>query len=80
MKKFAKWMLTCDFNRVLATQNIGFTLIIASLIIATPIQFLRSWIPLAICMFFLVIGLVLWLLGMLWQEIRERIEDLWQSN
>ena len=80
MKKFVKWMLTCDFDRVLATQNIGFTLIIASLIIATPIQFLRSWIPLAVCMFFLVIGLVLWLLGMLWQEIRERIEDLWQSN
>jgi hypothetical protein len=80
MKKFVKWMLTCDFNRVLATQNIGFTLIIASLIIATPIQFLRSWIPLAICMFFLVIGLVFWLLGMLWQEIRERTEDLWQNS
>lgn len=74
MKKILRWMLMCDFNRVLATQNIGFTLIIASLIIATPIQFLRSWIPLAVCMVFLVIGLIVWILGMLWQEFRERTE------
>lgn len=80
MQKFVKWMLNCDFNRVLSTQNVGFTLIIASLIIATPIQFLRSWIPLAVCMVFLAIGLVIWGLGMLWQEIRERAEDLWQNN
>ena len=80
MKKFVKWMLTCNYNRVEATENFGFAIMLCSLIVATPIQFLHSWIPLAICMFFLVIGLVLWLLGMLWQEIRERAEDLWQSN
>lgn len=80
MKKFVKWMLNCDYNRVLATQNIGFTLIIASLIIATPIQFLRSWVPLAVCNTTTVIGLVVWVIGMIWNEIREGAEDLWQSN
>ena len=28
----------------------------------------------------LAIGLVIWGFGMLWQEIRERAEDLWQNN
>ena len=79
MKKLWNWILNCNYNRVEATQNIGFTLIIASLIIATPIQFLRSWIPLAVCAVFFIIGLVVWILGMLWQEIRERTEDLWQN-
>lgn len=78
MKKFVKWMLNCNYNRVEATENLGFAIMICSLIVATPIQFLESWIPLAVCMAFLVIGLIVWLLGMLWSEIRERYEGLWE--
>ena len=74
MKKFVKWMLNCNYNRVEATENFGFTIMICSLIVATPIQFLENWIPLAVCMVFLSIGTVIWGLGMLWSEIRERVE------
>lgn len=80
MKKFVKWMLTCDFNRVLATQNIGFVIAIAAIIVAIPIQFVNSWIPIYVCAVFMLIGGVVWAAGMLWQEIRERAEDLWQNN
>lgn len=80
MKKFLKWILNCDYRYVLCMENIGFAVIVSSLIIGMFVQFIPSWVPLAVCNTTTVIGLVVWLLGMLWQEIRERTEELWQSN
>ena len=39
MKKFVKWMLTCNYNRVLATQNFGFALTMVFLVLDGVMQF-----------------------------------------
>lgn len=80
MKKFVKWMLTCNYNRVLALQNFGFALTMVFLILDGVMQFTDYLTLYALTLVGLAIGLVIWGLGMLWQEIRERAEDLWQNN
>lgn len=80
MKKFVSWMLNCDYNRVEALQNWGFALSMAWLTIGFFAQFLKPLLPLTISIVFLAINLFVWLLGMIWAEIRERAENLWQSN
>ena len=80
MKKLWNWILNCDYNRVEALQNWGFTLSMAWLIIGFFAQFLKPLLPLTISIVFLAINLFVWLLGMIWAEIRERAESLWQSN
>lgn len=74
MKKFVKWILTCDYNRIEATQNFGFAFSIVWLVIGFFAQFLTPVLPLTISIVFLAIGLVIWLAGMIWSEVRERIE------
>lgn len=78
MKKFVKWMLNCDYNRVEATQNFGFASSIVWLVIGFFAQFLTPVLPLTISIVFLAIGLVIWLAGMIWSEVRERYEGLWE--
>lgn len=80
MKKFVKWMLTCNYNRVLATQNFGFAITMVFLILDGVMQFTDYLTLYALTLVGLAIGLVIWGFGMLWQEIRERAEDLWQNN
>lgn len=80
MKKFVKWMLTCNYNRVEALQNLGFAFSVIWLIIGFFAQFLKPLLPLRISIVFLSISLVLWLAGMVWNEIRERYEELWQND
>lgn len=80
MKKFVKWMLTCNYNRVEALQNFGFAFSMVWLVIGFFSQFLEPTLPLKISIIFLAIGLVLWLAGMLWNEVRERYEELWQND
>lgn len=80
MKKFVKWMLTCNYNRVLETQNFGFALTMVFLVLDGVMQFTDYLTLYALTLVGLAIGLVIWGFGMLWQEIRERAEDLWQNN
>lgn len=80
MKKLLNWILNCDSNRVEALQNWGFALSMAWLTIGFFSQFLKPLLPLTISITFLAINLFVWLLGMVWAEIRERAENLWQSN
>lgn len=80
MKKFVKRMLTCNYNRVEATQNFGFAICMVFLILAGVMQFTDYLKLYALTLVGLFIGLVIWGLGMLWSEFRERTEDLWQSN
>ena len=80
MKKFAKWMLTCNYNRVEALQNFGFAFSMVWLVIGFFAQFLEPLLPLRISIVCLSISLVLWLAGMVWNEIRERYEELWQND
>lgn len=80
MKKFVKWMLTCNYNRVEALQNFGFAFSMAWLVIGFFSQFLKPLLPLRISIVCLSIGLVLWLAGMIWNEVRERYEELWQND
>lgn len=74
MKKFVKWILNCDWNRVEAFENFGFCMTIVFLTLGFFSQYLASSLPLAICNVFITAGLIIWGLGMLWSEIRERYE------
>lgn len=78
MKKFKKWLLTCDYNRVEATQNFGFAFSMAWLTIGFFAQFVTSTLPLIISIVFLAISLVILLLGMIWSEFIEKYEGVWE--
>ena len=80
MKKLLNWILNCDYNRVEATQNLGFSITMVFLVLAGVMQFTDYLTLFSITIVGLAIGLVIWGLGMLWSEFRERAENLWQSN
>jgi len=80
MKKLWNWILNCDYNRVEATQNFGFSLTMVFLVLAGVMQFTDYLTLFSLTIAGLAIGLVIWGLGMLWSEFRERAEDLWQNN
>lgn len=80
MRKFVRWLMNCNYNRIEATQNFGFAICMVFLILAGVMQFTDYLTLYALTLVGLFIGLVIWGLGMLWQEFRERAEDLWQSN
>ena len=80
MGKFVHWLMNCNYNRVEALQNFGFAICMVFLILTGVMQFTDYLKLYALTLVGLAIGLVIWGLGMLWQEFRERAEDLWQSN
>lgn len=72
MKKLLNWILNCDYNRVEATQNFGFAITMVFLVLAGVMQFTDYLTLFSLTIVGLAIGLVIWGLGMLWQDIRER--------
>ena len=73
MRKFVHWLMNCNCNRIEATQNFGFAITMVFLILSGVMQFTDYLTLYASTLVGLSIGLVIWGLGMLWQEIRERM-------
>lgn len=78
MRKFVHRLMNCNYNRIEATQNFGFAITMVFLILSGVIQFTDYLTLFSLTIVGLAIGLVIWGLGMLWQEIRERYEGLWE--
>ena len=75
MRKFARWIMTCNPTRIEAIENLGLSIMICGLLVGSFAQYLEPLAPFAVCIISIAIGLSIWCAGIGMKWLREEIES-----
>lgn len=67
-------------DSIIAIQNIGFAIMVGGLLLGCFTQWLSSWVIYAFNLFAIGFGLVMWVVGLFLQDVKERMEYWWQRD